>query len=145
VLEGYSFENLTKIMLEKSGYTVCPYGTRVLRVRSSPDLLVYDNQNLMLVKVKSRSSSPPYIGAGEIEPLREFWSDSILVVAIPEGNVFYAQRISELEIRQNDFYPLSDFEKLQDIFTRVGDEDISHYSNIALQNLKTKKGSDINE
>jgi len=160
MLKGYSFKNLIKIILEKSGYRVCPYGYEVtlsevkskltqetkysktgLRIRSSPDLLVYDDQNLMLIEVKSRSSSPAYIRAGEIKPLKEFWSDSILVVVVPEGNIFYAKRISELEIRQDDHYPLSDFEKFQDIFTRVRAEDISHYSKIALQNLKTKKGS----
>ncbi len=65
-------------------------------------------------------------------------NDSILVVVVPEGNVFYAQKISELEVRQV-YYRLADFEKLQDIFTRIRTEDILHYKEMALQNMKTQK------
>lgn len=68
---------------------------------------------------------------------------SILVVVVPEGNVFYAQRAGELETKQV-YYRISDFEKFQDIFTKVRVEDISHYKGIALQNMKTQKGSNLN-
>jgi hypothetical protein len=93
----------------------------------------------MLVEVKMRGKSPPMIRASEIQNVKEFWNDSVLVVVVPEGNIFYAQRISELEIQENDYYQLSDFEKFQDIFTRVQSEDISYYQGIALQNMKTQK------
>jgi hypothetical protein len=92
----------------------------------------------MLVEVKMRGKSPPMIRAREIKNVEEFWNDSVLVVVVPEGNVFYAQRISELEIQESDYYQLSDFEKFQDIFTRVQAEDISYYKGIALQNMKIK-------
>jgi len=87
-----------------------------LRIRSSPDLLIYDEQknDLMLVEVKMHSRSPPDIKRRLIESYKEFWDDSILVLVIPEGNVFYAQKISELETRP-DYYRPEDFEKFQDI------------------------------
>ncbi len=159
MLKGNAYKDMVKVMLQKSGYTVYPYGyestfsdvkskltkdTRnsktVRRIRSSPDLLIYDEQknDLLLVEVKMRAYSPPEIKPRLIENYKEFWNDSILVVVVPEGNVFYAQKISELETRQV-YYRLADFEKFQDIFTRVLVEDISHYKEMALQNMKTQK------
>ena len=159
MLKGSLYKDIVRFMLEKSGYSVSPYGydsslsefkfkfteeTRNSktgrRIRFSPDLLVYDDQNVMLVEVKMRGKSPSMIRASEIQNVKEFWNDSVLVVVVPEGNIFYAQRISELEIQENDYYQLSDFEKFQDIFTRVQSEDISYYKGIALQNMNTQKG-----
>jgi hypothetical protein len=166
MLKGNAYKDIVKVMLQKSGYVVYSYGyestfsdvkskltkdTRnsktVRRIRSSPDLLVYDEQknDLMLVEVKMRAYSPPRIKSRLIENYKEFWNDSILVVVVPEGNVFYAQKIGELETRP-DYYRIADFEKFQDIFTRVRDEDISHFKETALQNMKkTQKGSNLNE
>jgi Holliday junction resolvase len=163
-LKGNVGMEIVKAMLEKSGYTVCHYGYEITlldamskrtsrksnsttgrRLRSSPDLLVYDDENIMLVEVKSRGKIPPMINISEIRNLKEFWNDAILVVVVPDGNIFYAQRINELEIQQNEtfqYYPLTDFEKFQDIFTRVRSEAISHYKEMALlilQRNKTKK------
>ena len=166
VLKGNAYKDIVRVMLQKSGYVVYPYGyestfsdvkskltkdTRnsktVRRIRSSPDLLVYDEQknDLMLVEVKMRAYSPPRIKPRLIENYKEFWNDSILVVVVPEGNVFYAQKISELETMP-DYYRIADFERLQDVFTKIGDEDISHFKETALQNMKkTQKGSNGNE
>ena len=165
MLDGNTYKDMIKVMLQKSGYTVYPYGYEstfsdvkskltkesrnsktVRRVRSSPDLLVYDDQknDLMLVEVKKRGTCPPQIRPRMIENIKEFWNDSILAMVVPEGNVFYAQRINDLETKQV-YYRLSDFEKFQDIFTRVGEEDLSHYRDMALQNMKTKKESNPNE
>lgn len=164
MLKGNTYKEIVKVMLQKSGYTVYPYGyestisdvkskltknTRnsktVRRIRSSPDLLIYDEQrdDLMLVEVKMRAYSPPRIKPRLIENYKEFWNDSILVVVVPEGNVFYAQKVGELETKQV-YYRIRDFEKFQDIFTKVRVEDISHYKEIALQNMKTKKGPNLN-
>ena len=166
ILEGNTYKGMIEVMLQKSGYTVYHYGyestfsdvksnltkeTRnsktVRRIRSSPDLLVYDDQknDLMLVEVKKRGTCPPKISPRLIKNIKEFWNDSILAVVVPEGNVFYAQRISDLETKQV-YYRLSDFEKFQDIFTRVRAEDISHYKDIALQTMKkAQKESNPNE
>lgn len=159
MLTGNVYKDMVKVMLQKSGYAVYPYGYEgtlsdvkskltkdtknsktARRIRSSPDLLVYDEQkrDLMLVEVKMQGYSPPRIRPRLIENYKEFWNDSILVAVVPEGNVFYAQKISELETRQV-YYRLADFEKFQDIFTRVRLEDISHYREIALQNMKSQK------
>lgn len=164
MLKGNIYKDIVKVMLQKSGYVVYPYGYEstladvkskltkntknsrtVRRIRSSPDLLVYDEQrnDLMLVEVKMRTYTPPQIKIRLIENYREFWNDSFLVLVVPEGNVFYTQRISELETRQV-YYRIADFEKFQDVFTRVRTEDISHYKDIALQNMKTQKASNPN-
>lgn len=159
MLKGNIYKDMVKLLLEKSGYTVYPYGyestfshvksrltrnTRnsrtVRRIRSSPDLLIYDEQrnDLMLVEVKMRTKVPPRIKPRQIENYKEFWNDSILVVAVPKGNVFYAQKISELETRQ-EYYRIADFEKFQDIFERVSTEDFSHFKDKALQNMEKQK------
>ncbi len=157
MLKGSQFKDMIRVMLQKSGYSVCPYGYESVlfelkskltgqtrnsrtgrRIRFSPDLLVYDDQNVMLVEVKMRSKSPPMIRANEIKNVKEFWNDSVLVVIVPEGNVFYAQRISELETRP-DYYPIADFKMLQEIFTRVKVEDISHFKTKALENIGEPK------
>ncbi|MCK4668868.1 hypothetical protein KAT21_01945 [Candidatus Bathyarchaeota archaeon] len=75
LLKGNIFKDIVKLLLEKSGYTVYPYGYEstfstikasltkgtknsrtVRRIRSSPDLLVFDEQrnDLMLVEVEMR-------------------------------------------------------------------------------------------
>lgn len=158
MLKGNFYKDMIRVILQKSGYSVCPYGyestlsdvkskltdetrnsTTGRRIRFSPDLLVYDEKNVMLVEVKMRGKSPPMIRANELKNVKEFWSDSILVVVVPEGNVFYAQRMSELEIQESDYYHLSDFEKFQDIFMRVKFEDISYYKSFAYQNTAKKE------
>lgn len=161
MLKGNAYKDMVKLLLEKSGYTVYPFGYEstfsyvksklakdarnsrtVRRIRSSPDLLVYDDQknDLMLVEVKMRANMPPRIKRRLIENYKEFWSDSILILVVPEDNVFYAQKISELEIMQ-DYYLITHFEKLQDIFTRVKEEDLKHFSDKALQNMKKEKNA----
>lgn len=155
LLKGNVFKDMVKLLLEKSGYTVYPYGYEstfshvkskltkstknsktVRRIRSSPDLLVLDEQrnDLMLVEVKMRTHLPPNIKQRQIENYKEFWDDSILVLVVPQDNVFYAQKISELETKQK-FYRLVDFEKFQDIFTRVREEDLMDFKSKALRNI----------
>ncbi len=54
---------------------------------------------------------------------------------MPSGNVFYAQMVSELEIKEE--YNLNkDFHKIEEIFTRVKDDDITHFKDQALQIMK---------
>jgi len=157
VLKGSIFKDIVKLLLEKSGYTVYPYGYEstfshvrskltkntknsrtVRRIRSSPDMLVFDEQrdDLMLVEVKMRTHMPPKIKPRLIENYKEFWDDSILVLVVPKGSVFYAQKIRELETRKT-YYRLVDLEKLQDIFTRIREEDLLHFKDKALQNMQT--------
>jgi hypothetical protein len=165
MLKGNAYKEIIKVMLQKSGYSVYPYGyestfsdvkskltkeTRnsktVRRIRSSPDLLIYDEQknDLMLVEVKMRKDPSPKIRPRLIRRLKEFWRDSILVLVVPHDNVFYAQKIGELETKPV-YYRLADFEKFQDIFTRVRTEDISHYKDIVLHTMKKQRVSNTAE
>ena len=76
LLDGAKIKELLKLLLEKSGYTIYPYGYETTfsdvrkklnlnssknsrtarRIKSSPDLLVYDNDtnDVSLVEVKMR-------------------------------------------------------------------------------------------
>lgn len=158
MLKGNQVKELVKVLLEKSGYLVLPYGYEstlsdmkkklrdkdvrnsrtARRIRASPDLLVYDEErkDVMLVEIKMRrapkETSVKYL---RIANYKEFWNDSILVVLVPSGNVFYAQKVSELEIKQT-YNARSDFEKLEHIFTRVKAEDVSNFRDKALQIMK---------
>lgn len=152
MLKGNELKEIVRLMLEKSGYVVHPYGYEstlssiksklknaknsrtVSRIRSSPDLLVYDEKknDWMLVEVKMRNSSIPRIKPKVMERLKEFWNDSILVLVVPHDNVFYAEKVSEIET-QPTYYRLADFDKFQDVFTQVRTDCISHYKDIALR------------
>jgi len=162
VLEGNQIKEVVKVMLEKSGYLVLPYGYEstlsglrrrlgekgtkksrtVRRIRFSPDLLVYDGErkDLMLVEVKMRNARKetkiliyPHFMAN----YKEFWNDSILVV-VPCGNIFYAQSVGELEVK-GEYDATLEFEKFEDFFVRVKKEDISHFKTKALQIIKASK------
>ena len=155
MLKGSQVKDLVRVLLEKSGYSVLPYGYEstlvdmkkklrdkdaknsrtVRRIRTSPDLLVYDEKrkDAMLVEVKMRrapkETSVKYL---RLANYKEFWNDSILVVLVPCGNVFYAQKVSELEIKQT-YDARKDFERFQDIFTRVNTQDLTNFRAKALQ------------
>jgi hypothetical protein len=163
LFEGAAIKELIKVLLEKSGYTVYSYGYEgafsdvrkklteretmnsrtVRRIRSSPDLLVYDEEkkDLMLVEVKMRRApkeTKVLIYREKIASYKEFWNDSILVVVVPCGKVFYAQRVSELEVME-EYDATTDFQELEDIFTRVKEEDIVHFREKAIQSLRKKE------
>jgi hypothetical protein len=158
MLKGDQVKGLVKVLLEKAGYLVLPYGYEstlsdmkkklsgkdvrnsrtARRIRSTPDLLVFDEdrKDVMLVEVKMRSApketSVKYLSVANY---KEFWNDSILVVLVPCGNVFYAQKVSELEIKQT-YNARKDFERFEDVFTKVKAEDVSDFRDRALQIMK---------
>lgn len=69
---------------------------------------------------------------GNLEPYKEFWNDAILVLAVPCGNVLYAQRISDLSTRK--FYDVErDFERFEDIFRRATSTDVVYFGLMASQ------------
>lgn len=151
MFKGGAAKELVKVLLEKSGYDVYPDGYErtltelknklrarqtkrsrtVRKIKSSPDFLVYDEKrkDLMLVEVKMRKApheTKVLIDTPKIAIYKEFWNDSILVVVVPCGNVFYAQKVSELETK-GMYDATTDFEKLEDVFTRITTEDLSDY------------------
>jgi hypothetical protein len=157
VLQGNQIKELIKILLEKSGYTVFPYGYEntlsglinligvkdakksrtVRRIKSSPDLLVFSHnrKDLMLVEVKMRNALDEkriLLHANRMADYKEFWNDSVLVVVVPRGNVFYAQKAGELQIKE-EYDALTDFCRFEEIFTETKDEDISHFKRKALE------------
>ena len=158
-LMGYFGKDLIKSMLEDSGYAVCHYGyedtlldykskrtsktsnsTTGRRLRKSPDLIVYDENAVYLVEIKMRTKSPPYLPE-EFDMLREFWKDAILVVIVPDENVFYAQEIEKVQVTLpgNVTLPravLTSFRGIREIFTRISEDRISYYRKIALQTLQ---------
>lgn len=132
---GYFFKDIVVLLLDKCGYEVYPYGYESFfpnlkrklyntpteeaaeRIRSTPDLLVKhpDEQGVDLVEVKARSASGKWgLEINEIERYRKFWPESVLVLVIPSGNYFYAQRVSELPSKSS-YKPL-DFRPFEEIF-----------------------------
>lgn len=168
VLEGNQMKELVKVLLEKSGYLVLPYGYEstlsglisqlgveytkksrtVRRIKSSPDLLVFSSKrkDLMLVEVKMRKAPAEenvLLYANRMANYKEFWNDSILVIVVPCGSVFYAQTVGELEVK-GKYNALLDFEKFENIFTEVREEDLSHFRAKALEIMgkRTKPSKD---
>ncbi len=162
--EGNVITDLVRGLLQKSGYSVYLNGyeerfseikeylndkalknSRTVRmIRSSPDLIVCDKRkrDVMFVEVKMRRA--PIENAVKIyrqERLRvidcykEFWKDAILVIAIPCGQVFYAQRFSELETK-GEYNAEIDFERFEDLFTGISNADLLAYRERAMQAMK---------
>jgi hypothetical protein len=157
LLEGGKVKGLLKVLLEKSGYVIYPYGYETTfsdvrrklnsrnaknsrtarRIRSSPDLLVYDGEknDVSLVEVKMRRAPKEtkiLIYGKLISAYKEFWNDSILIVVVPCGHVFYAQRVSDLVVKES-YNAVKDFEKLENILCKVTEKDLLHFKEQALQ------------
>ena len=164
LLEGNQVKDLVKVLLENAGYRVYPYGYESTfsdiknklrekgsgdsktahRIRSSPDLLVYDEKrkDVMLVEVKmrrQRDETRVVIYKGDklerIENYKEFWDDSILVIVIPVGAVFYAQKISKLETKES-YNVTTDFKTIEDVFTRIKAKDMRYFRAKAYRIMK---------
>jgi hypothetical protein len=151
-LKGGIFKELIKSLLQKSGYDVYPYGYEttfsvlksklsagdvrnspsVRRMKSTPDLVVFDknNQDLMFVEVKMRSNVPAIIKSRQIEGYQDFWNDCILVLVVPDENIFYAQRVSALQ-KKEIYHPTTDFCRMREFFTGVDENDLQHYRMLA--------------
>lgn len=152
-LLGYFGKDLVKAMLEKAGYTVCHYSYEDTlldymskhtsktsnsntgrRIRKSPDLFVYDETTVFLAEIKTRTSAPLHISYDDVQILKQFWNDAIVVAIVPEGNIFYAQEVNKLETAYS--HPLASFRNIQEIFTRVTEEHLLYYRKIAFQTLQ---------
>jgi hypothetical protein len=157
LFKGNVFKELVKVLLEKSEYLVIPYGYEnpfsnlkkklsgsssptAVRIRSSPDLLIYDEQSgdARLVEVKMSSYESPRFKSTQIETYKQFWNDAVLVMVLPFENVFYAQEIAKLGIKEQ-YDPRSDFRKIQEIFGRISDEDLRNYGTVACNLIKAMK------
>jgi Holliday junction resolvase len=109
----------------------------VRRIRSSPDLLVYNNneKDLMLFEVKMRKAlkeTKVLTYRKLIDNYKEFWNDSFLAVVVPCGNVFYAQRMGELQAKEEHNVAL-EFEKFEDVFVLVEKADLDNFKGFCLK------------
>lgn len=145
LLAGHFHKDLIRVILEESGCEVYPYGyesfltplkikfergkiksTEIsMKVRCTPDLLVYDevNENVDLVEVKStRFDHTDYVMIDALPRYQKYWQGSILVEVLPAGHFFYAQYVDKIKPRPDDqrCYDLNDsFEWFEEIFTKV--------------------------
>jgi hypothetical protein len=160
LFKGNIFKELVKVLLEKSDYLVIPYGYEnpfsnlkkklssrnahdsptALRIRSSPDLLIYDEQygDVRLVEVKMSSYTSPRFKSTLIETYKQFWNDAVLVMVLPFENVFYAQEIAKLGIKEQ-YDPRTDFRRIQEIFGRISDDDLKNYGTVACNLINAMK------
>ena len=159
-LKGGIFKELVKSLLQSSGYTVIPYGYEstfsvlkqkisahdvrnsqsVRRMKSAPDLVVFDNKrkDLMFVEVKMRGNLPAIIKSTTIQGYHDFWDDCILVLVVPDENVFYAQRVSVLQAKE--FYnPNTDFNRINEFFHDIEENYLEHYRTLAKNLLLSLK------
>ena len=162
-LKGGIIKEVVKTLLQRYGYEVYPYGYEtafsvlknalaeegvrtspsVRRMKSTPDLVVFDKKrkNLMYVEVKMRTSFPVTIKSNVIQGYKEFWNDCILVLVVPDKNVFYAQRISDLQIKEK-YDPVTDFCGIREFFQDIDEDEFPHYKSLTsnlLSNLKQMK------
>lgn len=56
----------------------------------------------------------------------EFWNDSILILVVPSSNVFYAQKMGELEPK-DQYNVTTDFERIEEIFARIEAKNIGYF------------------
>ena len=143
LLAGHFHKDLIRVILEESGYEVYPYGyesfltplkikfekreikqTEIsMKIRSTPDLLLYDPENkaVELLEVKSRNwDRTDDVIIEALPKYRKYWRDSILVVVLPAGHFFYAQKVNRLRPRkENSFDMNKEFEWFGDVFTKV--------------------------
>ena len=109
-----------------------------MRIRHSPDLLIYDDQadDVKLVEVKMSSYETPQIK--RIELYKKYWEEAIIVMVVPFGSVFYAQQIAKLGVK--GYYHLaSDFVPVQEIFAKINPNEITEYKNAALRMISAFK------
>jgi hypothetical protein len=142
VLAGSFFRDIVWQLLEDSGYTVLPYGYEVTvpyvrqrlgigsskskvmdRFRSSPDLLVIDEakDELNLVEVKWRNWNRPYVDSEflQLSKYKKYWPEAVLVLLVPSGYYFYAQRVSKLKPGRGHYRLATSFKRIDRFFPKI--------------------------
>jgi hypothetical protein len=149
-LKGGIIKEVVKSLLQRYGYEVYPYGYEttfsalkskladegvrtspsVRRMKSTPDLVVFDKKrkNLMFVEVKMRTSLPVAINSHVVKGYQDFWNECILVLVVPDENVFYAQRVSDLQLKEK-YNPDTDFCEIREFFPDIDEYEFLDYRN----------------
>ncbi len=151
-------KEIVKRILSDSGYEVHSFETLIdplqQKIRSSkgksettrmffskPDLLAYDpdENELHLAEVKFRDRPSDEFGfrLSDMRKYLRYWPYSIVVAVTPKGHIFYGQTVEELEteIESARGYWLDidldeQFEKLEDLFTKIEPEIIEKYESV---------------
>ena len=143
LLAGHFHKDLIRVILEESGYEVYPYGYESFltplkikfekgeikhteiskKIRSTPDLLVYDPENttVELLEVKStRWDWTDNVLIGTMPKYQKYWRESVLVIVLPAGHFFFAQKVNKLKPRKDNVFDLNkEFKWFEEIFTKV--------------------------
>ena len=130
----YGYEMTFTGLSEKLRYIPKERSETVRRIRASPDLLVYrpkkkvssgcyEVDDLMLVEVKMRTTLEDKIriDGDLIKDYKQFWRDSILVIVVPNYDIFYAQDMDKL-CETKDKHSIGEFKKIQYMFTRLAEQ-----------------------
>lgn len=164
LLKGYYAKEIVRAILDQAGYMVFPYGYEsafsyikiqlhkggiedsptVRRIRSSPDILVYDNEkkDVKLVEVKLRNYDQPDVMLDGLAQYHEYWPDSVIIVIAPFGHWFYAQFANKLKLRKEQTVDISeDFKILEEIFDKVDADYLYKYKETLAVFLKRPRSS----
>jgi Holliday junction resolvase len=101
------------------------------RVRSMPDILVYDTKEhkTLFVEVKYRaapSAKRVILNERELRWAKEFWGDSIWVVVIPKEHHFYVRKACEISAKRSSYYDLTEeFRPIEEEFPSIKKDKIS--------------------
>lgn len=166
LLTGIFFKGLVTVILEQARYEVYPYGYESFitpikiafherdirstptarRVRSTPDLLVYDrdDRNVILLEVKSRDFDDPrdvWLNARQLRWYKRYWPESIVVVIIPGGHYFYAQRAGELQNISGDrnINLREEFEWFEKVFVKVSTDALYRFKDDVINLFKRRR------
>jgi hypothetical protein len=156
LFKGNVFKELIKTIFEDFGYKTAPYGYEnqfstmiktelsknnsetARRIRSSPDLVVYDQGTKDISLVEVKMSANEYITINKIEDYREFWDDAIMVAIInDQKNLFYAEKIRDIRTLSHRKYYTSkdDFRRIEDLFPKINSENLNEYRKLAITML----------
>jgi hypothetical protein len=151
LLAGHFHKDLITVILEESGYEVYPYGYESFltplkikfekseikqteiskKIRSTPDLLVYDSENkaVELLEAKSRRwDRTDDVLIKALPRYRKYWQYSILVMVLPAGHFFYAQKVNRLKPRKDNVFDLNkEFKWFEDVFPKVDCDTLYSY------------------
>jgi hypothetical protein len=81
----------------------------------------------MFTEVKMRTSFPVTIKSNIIQGYKDFWNVCILFLVVPDENVFYAQRISDLQIKDK-YNPVTDFCGIREFFQDIDECEFQSYA-----------------
>jgi hypothetical protein len=143
--KGNLFKELVKTLLEDFGYITAPYGYEnqfstmikkelnanhsdtAKRIRSSPDLLVYDKEKNEINLVEVKMSAKEYININKLTDYRKYWDDAIMVAVMNSDDMFYAEKIRDLREGRGFHTPKNDFKRINEYFPKIKSEEMEKY------------------